>query len=211
MTITTHTVTIDWAAIHAAATAVDEARQGTDLGRVGVADTFGGTYFGAHYERQGLTGVVQLLVSAKSVQSTVWTTVHGAARAYEAALAAVGDRPVRPFRGLRREHARRVTEWEQRRASAERVITVTRAAVRVAFALDQLFSTLAATGVCEDNRGLIARTNGDRIMLTGLAWLAGKNSENSPDGGCSLAAARAFAEHGLDALHAAIWMPAVAA
>lgn len=60
------TCTVDWARIHAACTAVDHARRAglpahyRECGYDGVCDAFGGSYYGAEYERRGLAGLAAI-------------------------------------------------------------------------------------------------------------------------------------------------------
>jgi len=185
-------ITIDWTAIHAACKAVDEARHGTHLGAYGVADIFGGTYQPTHYEARGLVGVCDLLHSARIAIENCWQQLHGTSEDYKAARARAA------LKQPRREQAMRA-------AQAREVLNTARAAVRMCVALDALFVALADVGVCENDRNSIGRINGDRLNVTGLCWLAGKRHESGPS--VPLAAALAFADHGLAALEAAIWFP----
>lgn len=75
-------VEIDWPAIHAAALVVDWERGShgafVRLGYESPIDAFGGSYFPATYERDGLAGVVRLLEGAHMIRRAAWEAVHRA-------------------------------------------------------------------------------------------------------------------------------------
>lgn len=74
----------DWGRLHQACRAVDAARVvgGERFGRTAdkLADAFGGTYFGPHFEDQGFVGVVRILEGANLIRHDAWHAIHGAAR-----------------------------------------------------------------------------------------------------------------------------------
>jgi hypothetical protein len=76
---TTYTTTIDWPALHAAMTELDEARRsapGLCLGHDGVSDALGGTYYGPEFERQGVAGLASLRTALSTITQAAWTYTH---------------------------------------------------------------------------------------------------------------------------------------
>lgn len=170
------TVTIDWERLHKAAEACDKARRGSRIGSIdGVCDVFGGTYPRHYFEGQGLAGVVKLSKAADTLAHQAWEQVHRASRELEKKIG-----------NLRAE-----------------ALKYTQAAVRVALAVHELMTVLAEMGVnTYDPKSHICGQSDGMIHLTGLRWLLdNKSLEDRP---VSVDAAQAFADHGLDALHAAI-------
>lgn len=70
-------VAVDWAEIDSLMSEIDRARQGTDLGRSGVHDAFGGTYSPTFHART-LAGLVRLVDSVSAIAEHVWSRVHAA-------------------------------------------------------------------------------------------------------------------------------------
>lgn len=196
----TTTISIDWPAIHAAATLCDAARRGTTIGNIhGVADVFGGSYFGANYERRGLAGLVALASSADTLAEQAWTIVHSGRRDIETALV-VRDTDsgawwcAMPDGSDRRASSRRGARWMATRhggtsirrpdgrdshARRAHVVSRIRAAVEVAICIDALRRLLAATGVIEYRPAhQIAGVADGRINLIGLRWLGGAITES---------------------------------
>lgn len=148
--VTTYTITVDWPAIHTAAQTVDEHRTAAGgLGYDGVVDAFGGSYRSYRYEERGLAGLVALVAAADKIAHATWVYIHRANTRYSKA----------------EPHER------------ARVIDGVRAAVRTCFALHDLMTLLAGTGIIHYDPA--ARICGitDTIQVTGLRWLAGQPSE----------------------------------
>lgn len=76
----TYAVHVDWAEIHAAADAVDQARNGTQIGYDGVVDAYGGSYSYVGYST--LADLVRLADGTAKIASDAWHVVH-AAREHE--------------------------------------------------------------------------------------------------------------------------------
>lgn len=72
-------VSVDWAEIHAAATRIDVAREGSNIGYDDNCDAFGGTYTCTDYDR-GLVSLVTLVQSVHWIAKDAWQVVHRAAR-----------------------------------------------------------------------------------------------------------------------------------
>ncbi len=75
----------DWGRLHQACRTVDAARiapGGERFGRTAdkLADAFGGTYFGPHYEDRGFVGVVWILEGANLIRHDAWHAIHRAAQ-----------------------------------------------------------------------------------------------------------------------------------
>ncbi len=163
-------VAIPWYAIHTAAEAVDRARQTVPptlpFGFDGVADAFGGTYYGSRYQEEHLAGVVRILIAANTIREDVWKCIHS------------GHRRARdPDVHLR-------------------VVEQVRAATRTALALHNLYELLASTGVVlYDPARTICGVADGGLRVTGLGWLAGFDREPE-DRWIPVVAATAFAAGG---------------
>lgn len=225
---TEYTISVDWARIHFSCAEIDDARRGTQIGREGCADAFGGRYPGTYWEGRGLVGLVSVVGAANTIAEHAWHVVHQASRRMDAArlvsardlvIHAVvdgDDNVVREYatgrgarvaatrRGLRAVRLTRPDVLGTMRLRAEaiaRVETEARSAVRVALALHDLRLALRDAGVIEyrPSESLCGVT--DTIQLTGLRWLAGESQERD---GVSVEAARAFVAGGVGALRAAL-------
>lgn len=77
---TVYNVNANWPAIHEAFRKLDEVRRGSDItpmiGYDQVVDALGGSYFPAHYERQGLAGLVCLVAAEGRIRQDAWERVH---------------------------------------------------------------------------------------------------------------------------------------
>lgn len=210
------TITIDWPAIHAACASLDQARKGPVhvLGH-GLYDAFGGTYFGHHYERLGIAGLVKISNALTMITEDAWRCIHRAkvnvdgagreriedGRYTEQVLDDDGDvlrdpdgEPVIRHRYSFRR--RRAKAAERRKIALKQVQT----AVATMLAARPLYDLLQDAGVMTGSPDeSITAAYGDNGLLniTGLRWLAGDAAERSP---ISITVARAFVERGIEAL-----------
>lgn len=196
---TTYAIECDWAAIHAAAHLCDAARRGTTIGRINVADVFGGTYFSDYYERRSVAGLVALARAADQLADQAWLIVHSGSRDLEQAAKVLdsdsghwwclmpdgSSRLARSRRGARAmatRHGGTAKFTPDGRDAAKRrahVVTRIRAAVEVAIHVDALRRLLAAAGVIKyrPEQQCCGVDNG-HVHLTGIRWLRGEVQES---------------------------------
>ena len=217
----TITTVVPWPTIHDAARALDAVRG--RIGRSGVSDAFGGSYFGGDYEARGIAGLAMIARATDSIATAAWQIVHDARANLDHAVmldlhdvtigdwyhvAPSGDRLLcvsRRAARWRATHGGGTVEREdrvvriprvgrvERRRRAEDIMAGVREAVRAAIALHDLRTVLAATGIIEYRGNVICGRAGSVVHLQGLAWLRGETDDS---GEVSIEDARAFLADG---------------
>jgi hypothetical protein len=171
-------------------------------GRGSVADPFGGSYYGGHYERAGLVGAIELLRAARTLQRTAWDDVHASrlrltsaeqpqeadhyTRWWSVDCGARDDMEHGTHRGAAwrathyggRVHAQRCVRQDRIEARRQRVISETQSAVHTAIKVHALLEYLAEVGLTEyEPSQEICGIHDRKINLTGIRWLAGHKYE----------------------------------
>jgi hypothetical protein len=223
MTMTKITITINWTAIHAAASALDRARRSGPnkvIGDDGVFDAFGGSYYGYHYEAAGLNGLHRIQRALNHITQDAWDAIHRAAHNvreagrrrtedgyYDQWIELLDDdgEPVLDDDGEpKRTCVRRWSRIVAARKTQQRVekeIAQAQAAVRTMLAARPLYDLMRETGIVttEPEQCITAGCGARHINATGLRWLIDQR-EDTPT---TIGQAQAFVVGGIESLRAA--------
>lgn len=146
------------------------------IGRTGLCDAFGGSYFGPWYEKRGLAGLVSIYRALQIITDDAWHVIHqGSQRVKEAEQERIEDgrywetqydedgEPVRDEEDQIVTVRRYSFRLRRQRAAErrEREIETVRAAVRTMLAARPLFNILHRIGLTD--------MDPDRTITAGIA------------------------------------------